>query len=444
MVAIITPTTLSVKFDHILPSGAILLSVPQPAFESLAFNDYNVLGHNATMITRPSIEAFRLARAAAAAGSILPIQNPIVPAYGATLPGHAPVVNASWNVAMRAPRLACDHMDPTSRDAIKSNVAHVMFALLKATSSSYSSEDMARLWEKQMFSYLAWTGQGAVSPPRLSLPFIRYNGSHGNEDGYILSDSEGPRQAGGSDLSVIVLPRLANLTTHSRLTTSLANLDWKNADKFDEAIDWAFEDATMLQCKYVVSNHSLMFTYGGQPQKQSIMIQAIEDVPQAQAFNESSRTMFFGTSGTGHLVADTNESSFSIDPQALCAWSFQAIADIFSSLVTGAANGFGASDNIPGLSATLHRYGESKRTISRYRSQILSTSLADTIELSPFLLGFMSARDLAGSDSSQAINEAASLIRPATSSEGRLHLKDAMQELFFNITMSMASSDLFQ
>ncbi|USW49231.1 hypothetical protein Slin15195_G025500 [Septoria linicola] len=77
--AIISPASLSVVFDQISPSPVRNAFVPLPAFDSLAFSKFAIgaiEGGQRITYTGPSVEVSRIALASAAQGVILPIEPP--------------------------------------------------------------------------------------------------------------------------------------------------------------------------------------------------------------------------------------------------------------------------------------------------------------------------------------------------------------------------------
>ncbi|KAM3418385.1 hypothetical protein BST61_g4379 [Cercospora zeina] len=79
---------------------------------------------------------------------------------------------------------------------------------------------------------------------------------------------------------------------------------------------------------------------------------------------------------------------------------------------------------------------------SHYSTEVFSTSLIESIELSKLALWQPSAANISNATSGSAYHDAASLYAPAqTKPESRKSLDEMLEELFFDVTISMASSE---
>ncbi|KAF2161397.1 hypothetical protein M409DRAFT_28131 [Zasmidium cellare ATCC 36951] len=167
--AIIAPAALSVTFSKLQYPSSLSHTVPQPALDSLAFLSNNVYNTSLTDYAEsysfdPDQEVLRVASAAAASGSILPIE--------------APGVNASWQVTIEAPKMLCEDMGSELQSQLKSN-------LLQGLQPSITTLGEPGDFQS-MFSYLAWSSwtnftadaQGNQLNISVRLPFTNGTGAN--------------------------------------------------------------------------------------------------------------------------------------------------------------------------------------------------------------------------------------------------------------------------
>ncbi|KAI5359608.1 hypothetical protein Slin15195_G072360 [Septoria linicola] len=447
--AIITPATLSVTFDYLPPIYESHF-VPLPAFASLKFadfnnyNDYGGSGH--LTYERASAEAGRIVQAAVAAGPILPITPP--------------AVNASWLVTTRAPRLTCDHVNQTLLSSIKNNIADVLGPFLASIDGSalaeYADLDFpdaelqARLamFAFSMFGYMSWPGARQDSrgfsqemPFSLGGETPRINASRPSAAqlaSFALEKGLSWRRAEFQDLLfVAVLPRII---LRSGLTADeIDGLSSFITAGSRRAMDWAFEEATVLRCKAVASEFTLRFTYDGWSQNQQIETKQA----QMQVIQRVS-----GCPNPDVSLSDHHLSECAIDVETLDRWSNRSMMDLFGDRLIGAANWMGTmvnKDTSAGIYDPVPRAGYSAPSTTfrndTYRSQILSTSLADSIEVEPWATDAMSIEE--DTFPVRALDQVYSLFRTSSKSTPLRSLKNSIEELFFNVTISMASSPSF-
>ncbi|GIZ43183.1 hypothetical protein CKM354_000642100 [Cercospora kikuchii] len=452
LVAVITPATLSVNFDRLPPVNESYF-VPAPAFASLKIADVREWwGDGDFMYWRAATEATRTINAVAAAGSILPIAPP--------------AVNSSWLVTMPAPRLACDHVNETLRDAIKDNIASVLGPFL------YQDQQLAggnflTPFRDNMFNYMSWF---ASSDPRRGpgvsseMPFFTPSPWSEEDDRQPnASERTAAALANGFNLFhnysrerlyVASLPTLMDDETplSESLKAMFEGPNMTTATRTRKAMDWAFENATVLQCELLASEYTLRFSYTGSSQEQVIEIMQLADV-EMNLDEDYLRIAHTAVVEPGCLALidgfpfpdDPKPSGCYIDTESLLRFSYVGIMEGFASFTVGAANLAGRND-AEGY-AEIRKAGQDRNDNSSaaysFTSRVLGTSLGDTLELEPLNRALMSAQGLLRNESApRALNEAYSLLRPTVPSDTRKHLKDALEELFFNITMSMASSPM--
>lgn len=414
--AIISPASLSVVFDQIHPSPMLSVAVPQPALDSMALAIYSVTttsGMQRISWKGPSDEVSRVASAAAAGGAILPI-NP-------------PAANASWELDFTAPRYVCDPMDDDLINLITDNLI-VYFN--NATSNGSWTE-----FSSIMFSYLSWTDYSNATSP---VPFVQTTSS-------IASwkiQNAGLFKEVGVDLFVTIVPRAVNINHEPSLPLDPSDpREGKQAMIEDKItlMKWYFETATMLRCKSMPTTYHVGFSYTGS-QDQHIEILSAADATEFYTYDsllwanvtDDEQLALFGYDEEG---VHNNITAWSTE--ILRLGSYYSIQSATDSLLTGAANSRAAKGH--GLITQV----EEKRPDWSFQTQVFTTVLANTEELRALNvnLGVFGAYNLTLNESGPAFDEAQSLLA-STSNEPVRHFKDVLEELYFNITLSMASSPL--
>ncbi|PIA93527.1 hypothetical protein CB0940_03962 [Cercospora beticola] len=464
--AIVAPATLSVSFDH-LPPVEESHFVPVPAFASLKFADpYSQGGY------KSSFEVTRTVQATAAAGSILPIP--------------APAVNASWVATMPAPRLACDNVDDTILNAIKDNLAVMLAPFVRSTydptDPDYSGDGWeATVFAENMLNYMSWSATSNKD--------IRAYSEMPPLDIYDPAEFAAVGRPTASQFAAIALQigfdRPINIFQDLLYVASLPRLvdTWQNvpdafyafikgwnastADGARKAMDWAFEEASVVRCKLVPSEYTLSFSYDGPAQEQKIEILHVIDVE--MDLHRQWPMVATGTADPGCLylvdrdsivaAEGKNPSECQIDDEILLRQSYRAMMDSFAKLTVGAMNPKGVEEGTAILaspSSMLPNRSDSTFGHYQYKTQVLGTSLADSIELKLLDQTVVGAEDLIeaytaydapnlnGREYATVLDEAYSLLRPASQTAPRKHLKDMIEELFFNVSISMASSTMFR
>lgn len=423
--AIISPASLSVTFDRIYPTPIRPEFVPQPAFESLAFNTLSIqdnyprdaiipedVWRKAVQSFTPTDEVFRVTTAAASGGAILPISPPSS--------------NASWQLVLEAPRLACNNLSDGDRDQAKANLVTVL-----TNFTSYMGG-----YDRAIPSYLAWNVEANDTKPT---PFHRYK----DTDAWALRDAlYGPYfKLNDVDMLFGIFPRGAgqnyDSVTHegSRVTTS------ESLENRTALMDWVWEDATVIRCQVIPSKYRLNFTYGGLDQRQRVQVLSVEDA----RFEYVPMFLDFEAYGSDLPINVTAQDNIE-DKITQTAWisagarkvmrqmTYSAVQLAFWSLVKGLedSGGRGVSTQGPG-----------------YTTSVYSTVLANSIELQSLpsttfanMLGervSSAAAALTNRTSGKAHDEAAALV-PVGPELPLRPFKDMIEELYFNVTISMASS----
>jgi hypothetical protein len=446
--AIVAPATLSVTFDYLPPSNASHF-VPLPAFASLKFADFShdMKDDDSISYSRPSVEAARIAQAVASAKSILPVAPP--------------AVNATWEVTISAPRLACEHVNATLLSAIKDNIADVMGPILEGFpyESVYIEEDKldskyfrrAYAFYGYMFSYMSWTGVAHSRADALAdqMPFDKYSYPPPRNATKIAATALEKGLEWNRDdhdlLFVAALPR--SMVREPPVFEPLAAIfekEWNMPAtiRVRKAIDWAFEEATVLRCEYMASEYTLRFSYYGPSQEQDIhVLRRADIVPDVAYTDYSSSSLDLGCFHLRREHINTTECDLSI--KALYQWSYRAMADLFTDMLGGAASPSGGQ-NMERTGALLPHPDPSNDRSYSFSTQVFDTSLADTTELLSMDKPEESTQSfITDRNATLALDEVYSLSRASSRSAPRKHLKEAIEELFFNITMSMASSSEF-
>lgn len=375
---------------------------------------------------RPCFEATQLAQTVASTGSILSIAPP--------------AVNSSWSVSMQAPTLSCDHINDKLLNATKDNIANAMEIWLNSLDLEHPEHERRYAFFTNMFSYMSWPGasEDLSSDLTAQMPFA----SVGDQSpSTVLREGFMQRNISLFQpdlLFVAVLPRLLS-SMESASDSMLAVLEDRNlsdAGVVREVMDWAFDGATVLCCKTLPSEYTLHFSYSGSSQEQKIEISHIAQIDLDLGDDSIEDQLYHGADDPGcFYLSGPTAPECVIARETLYRWSFRAIVDIFADLITGAADRGSSSRN------ETARLGYGHSVSASYNTKVFSTSLMDTVELEPWSRDRESAPKLLDDeDATRALNEAYSLSRVTSQPNKRKSLREAIEELFFNITISMASS----
>ncbi|PPJ57271.1 hypothetical protein CBER1_02797 [Cercospora berteroae] len=341
-------------------------------------------------------------------------------------------------------------------------------------------------WTNIMFDYLAWN---ADSNDLLPTPFKNdiYNG-------WTLQDfsEAGPnlpyRLGVGVDIFFAILPRVTEDSKPPELSGPVPmNIDRKaNEEGQTLLMDWYLGDSTMLHCRAVPTRYTLNFTYDGPEQAQRVRVVDMQDSAEID-FNSTavyangpeytwvSKDPSTATVLAGAPVAATRSSSLPARfSTAVAAPTITARSapldrplrlkgknetDMDVSNITGAARlALRLSSWAAIQEATMSMFLGASRTdynspgrafisiglgglqTSRYfQTQAFSTVLVNSLELSRLRSKAITAQDITNVDSGVAYDQAASLLPNVTANSTR-PMKEVLEEMFLNITLSMASN----
>ncbi|GIZ46349.1 hypothetical protein CKM354_000947700 [Cercospora kikuchii] len=414
--AIISPAALSVVFDRTYPSPVRSEFVPQPAFNSLAFSDLRLSEYQPTrhilQLKGQVEEVTRIAAATAAAGSILSIAPPDT--------------NASWAVSFDAPRLACEEIQGELRQAIKENVQLVV--------AIASWRSPAGNFVEKMFTYMGWTAYSNDTSP---LPFKQTLRTKIWE---LQTTGESPYFMGvGTDMFFGLFPRqvLAEKTFGYGVNTSdIITYNGVNMT----LMDWYFEDATLLRCKIVPTTYDLNFTYSGVSQDQNIQVLAARDPPaiatnttMLQVEAPDAWPLVMSVEGFSDVELDANNITEGAK-ETMRLMSFSAIQQAAHSFLLGAANTLGDKRNQAKLDTSLEKKLEDSTT------NVFTTVLSQSRELAALYVNQPTVSEITNTTSGLSYDQALSMM-PVREQETARSFEEMVTELYFNISLSMASSN---
>ncbi|KAF7186308.1 hypothetical protein HII31_12383 [Pseudocercospora fuligena] len=433
LASVFSPAALSVAFDLIQPSPISSVRVPQPPFESVAMSSFELKPgvwetNIPVTMSGPSEETARIVNAVASGGSILPIQPPSS--------------NASWQLSFEAPRLSCYDIEGDLYRQVRQNI----FNAFNASRQNFPFAPNAFYGptiNSGMFSYLSWMDDYRLgTTTKQTLPF-QYN-VEGDEEWHLSDQTRLSNiYVHGSNLSIGVFPN-ANiiptgnwseiLLTQNTTDTPYIWRDWEKAANL--MMDWYLLDATLLRCELSNANYTLNFTYINQ--EQHISIVSVTELPTIkQVFNNLS----FNTSTKGTLAitgTTIDDEAVGSTPDEIARNSQRSLS--YTALWQATLNVILGASNEP-----YDMLGGATFQNDTYRTQVFSTKLMDTVEMNKLHKGVLNAQELTNKTSGQVYDIADSLLPlPGTQSQARQPLKEALEELFFNITVSIMSSDTLQ
>ena len=487
--AIISPAALSVVFDQVHPSPTQDAFVRLPAFDSLALAKYtgnNVAGTTELAYQGPREEVLRIAFASAAQGELLPIESP--------------GTNATWQTTVTAPRLVCGDIEPDVQEAIKENLiayfnymtnssdwSHwTIFMVNYMAWYSYSDEDSPMPFDKdpsEGWLLRDWTRGGrhpyesgigmdmffAILPRATwSLPLQNHgfelNVSDINTDPKtMVADKKALMDWYWEDSAMLrcrVVPTDYTLNfTYSGIdqTQAIRVLDMKDATEinynhttvFANGPDYNFvkqdpTTATALVGGAVAATRSSAAATvdAGAPvaaTRSSAAPSSLSTatVPSLAARSTSSDIPLRLKGITETDIDASNITTFAQHSLRLASWA--AIQEAAMTILLGAANSYGGP---PGYAFIPHLYGggDGISSTTQYRTEVFATVLLNSWELAKLGTVDPTANNITAATSGLAYDQAASLL-PGTSARTRKPFKDALEELYLNITLSMASSN---
>lgn len=386
----------------------------QPAFASLAFakfvGGYRFRDNVTTLfVGSPTDAVLRIVNAASAAGSILPI----------TPPG----TNATWETTMLGPRLSCESMDGNTY--FLSDLKDNLQAQLRLSSNGTGDEDSGGpIKAFRMFPYLAWAN--TTTDSRVPFAYTKSNISTGTMD---LQGTAGPgNETDSRDLYLAVFPSVFD-AAH----TAGGFFSEPLTDYTQDIMDQYFVNITTIHCGLEAAEYSLRFTYNGTDQAQYIEVLTTKTQPIPRA-----RTLALdldgGDSTLSYYSAESGQGGTEHDGRDLRTASFQAIWQSFQTLIVGQINNMD-------FMASLGESGTSYENQDSFTSRVLSTSLAESTELNPLVLPSRRIIEADDSNDKAPYRQMLGLLGAAfESTASRKSLKDSLEELFFNVSISMANS----
>ncbi|KAF2216256.1 hypothetical protein CERZMDRAFT_81396 [Cercospora zeae-maydis SCOH1-5] len=484
LAAIISPASLSVVFDRINPSPSRDALAPQPAFDSMSLAKYYFRQNDAGTFmayTGPSEEVSRIAIASATQGVILPIE----PAG----------TNATWQDTIVAPRLACEDTDLDIQRDIRDN----LIDFYKNITNNSDWFD----WTTIMFDYLAWSAYSDDLVPTPFKNDINngwrlqdaLNGAarvpYGNGKATDVFFAILPRAAWE-------LPPSKHGFSLKGLEDSSTDPDVK-AEHQRLLMEWYWEGSTMLHCRLLPTIYTLNFTYDGPNQAQHIHVLDMKNsvgvgynrtnlqasgphytfvsqdpspatvlagAPVA-ATRSSSLPARFSTAVAGAPVAATRSSSLpasaimarstvpdlplrlksdseenvnasnitQLAQHALRISSWGSIQQAAMALFLGASKSLNGT---PGRAFIPNGFGGQIGSMS-FETRAFTTALSESRELGQLAHPPPTASNITNTTSGLAFEQAASLLPNVTQHVAR-PLKTVIEEMFLNITLSMASN----
>lgn len=405
LAAIFSPSSLSVQFNRLDPAPTSLEHVPQPAFRSLAFGTLSPKNGNRNNITSglfphdPGQEVNRIVNAVASGGAILPIKSP--------------GTNASWTVTIELPKLSCA---PFSADMRQKAEGNLLAAIHGTREAAYTSNKL----EHKMFAYLAW-----MNGPE---PFQRDDSGT-----WHLAGIEG-HMTNTVELFAAIVPRARDYTVPTEYNGITPGTAWfVGEEAYNKTVpllfSWYMETATFFNCRLGAANYTLHFSYVND--NQNIDILRVEATSPVERPGD---LMNFGVASNGSLQYDREDANIGNGTDMRLV-SYTAIYRSLLDTLGGAYN-YG-QDSVGYL-------GRGTLGNDTYSTRVFWTSLVHSKELSELKLWHPTAANISNATSGMAYDTAQSLLPMAQTWEnsGRSIL-EMLDELFFNITVSMASSEAF-
>ncbi|KAK3636944.1 hypothetical protein LTR56_012604 [Elasticomyces elasticus] len=430
--AIIAPATLSVSLAQ-APPNVTMQRVPTIEFSNLNFlaGMPSVLGTNRISLyfpyNGPSQEVKRIAMAVAAQNAILPVP--------------APSLNSSWEVVFRGPRLQCNDAPASTRLKLQQNIAEYI-----SEGSNCNTPAAYLAWYPHLdavsdFVHIGpyqWNSTTAPRNSTFTIPDWIFN--IGMRDWNIVAQE--------AIFYVAVLPHMLDLKSYTLSTEPYACLlNDKNTPlgpnnvSATNPLGFIGGDITMLQCQLYNTTYRTQFTFiNGTQTVDTQLPDPATDTP-VPIINAVRGPGSDGINNNDTCITLTTDDAFNpachFNSSLLPQLAYQSILQAFTSLLTG---------NIS-LEATTAASEYISGTFDY--STIRSTSLVNTRELA-FLTDY--ALHLTSTpmdpDLQHALeNSSMPAVSALTRSQGadpQTSLKDAIETMFQNLTVSLMSVNAFQ
>lgn len=322
---------------------------------------------------------------------------------------------------------------------------------LNDTASNYSRG------APSMFSYLAWSSQsaGRINMEDLYLnntilPFVQNNDTgHWSLRPSMPDRSPQVYQGRPMDLFVATFPRTMNHSSPQTWQPEYTGVFWN-----ESIIDWYFEDATLLSCGLKASQYHLRFSFTGLDQTQHVEVLSVSDAKEPlddyRAVAGIPRDKVPASSIIAAAWDPVAQRITDKGRMAMRFLSYTSVMQAMLSMVLGATNG-GIGTDYATLSS-IDQSGE-QDSLDWFSAPIFSTKLRDTTELSvigdtsiPTLSAYNntqspeSVQNFTGAKGQAEYDALMSIQRPPHNPGVRTSLKTGLEDLFFNITVSLASS----
>lgn len=404
--SVITPATLSVVVAPEVPPPASSVHVPQADFNSLKLiSPGEMMGHSfdpAMVYNGPDQIVQRIAQAVASSGSILPI----------TPPG----ANTSWQLNFPGPYIKCNDVNATLKNGMQQNI------LLPYRNGSYC---------QNYFNYLSWTATPGNTPGAQNRatdpfansplpfaakkPFDMHTGALGPLD---YAGFEANLSTNASQVATIYFAVMPNFKSLELGECPLGSLSTSHQD-----LSKNFETSTFLQCQLYNTTYRANFTYSENTQDISMDFPNLDQA----TLVDTLAGIFFNDGDNDCSTINASNETCTIDPVTLQRLSYQAVMDAFGRVLIG----------------SVHNGDTNKQSTYVVSTNVLSTSLVSTRELA-FLSKDTSWTQAGDGVFQNSSAEVASLYSTENGAASQQLLKDSLEELFRNITISMLSSSALQ
>ncbi|KAL8685418.1 MAG: hypothetical protein Q9218_007774 [Villophora microphyllina] len=422
--SIVTPATLSVGFDFPPP---MFLQVPMVDFASLNLaapmaeygttgNAYGAKTGFNYMYAGPSLTVQRITDAVASQGTILPVP--------------APALNSTWNLNFNGPTLHCNSVPADFREQVLTNILNYTFAR-----SQGSMEDKCTFGPGYMAWHPAFMGSDQTADG--NLPFNLHN-LNTSRDPLNNDNSHGYPY---SDMASVFLAIAPTLFGSGPSSDHYLDPPWmcRGESWYQEGLDKFHNESTVLRCDMHNSTYDTTFTFIDGVQ--SVKINGVKDVSDTAMTTIGDVLTFFNSSNQTDTslqpqpcppseVKSDSESKMAyclFDPVVLSTISYQAVMHAFTDLVTGMIS-LGDRQDL--------------QTLITSTSQVSSTVLAEVPELA-----FLQSTET--TNKPQAAQQAAvtwqqqpytGLVNAAAAVRSTLPFKEALEQVFQNITISLMSA----
>ncbi|RSM02832.1 hypothetical protein CEP52_007730 [Fusarium oligoseptatum] len=417
IVSIITPATLSVGFAS--PPNAFL-QVPNVAFTGLSLLRMMPKNHYQSMILAscrndpdqkncssdlssylyngPSDAVNRVVAAAAAEGNILAVD--------------APASNSSWSLEFLAPTLRCDEVTGDTRRLIEENIANF--------TDRYCEEAPG---------YVAWTPASNETESILPFSLVETDDtSYYSYNGFTTYDRKGRKTNGLSLTKAQQTQRFGAFHGHSSGGTQAKLNDFENTCvQYKEGL---FDStSSVLRCHIHNSTYEARFNITNGNQDVKVKVKDVEEKPLDVITGVWASNPLSNNTECTPLNMDTE---CALEPSLLRHLSYQALMDAFSEILVG--------------SLAIRRRKDDDSVVFHGNTSIQSTVLTNTPELQVLRNLTLLSKDWAmlQIEEPKANEWAYKGLWNGPGEQRTTPLREALEELFQNITISLMSSPLLQ